>query len=56
MLEVVKVPDENLPTAAGIAARQEAMSRSGASATATERSGAVTASRRSAATFIGGDT
>jgi glyoxalase family protein len=52
MLEPVRVPEENLPTEAGIAARAEAVSRSGASTTATARSGAV-ASRRSDATFIG---
>jgi glyoxalase family protein len=56
MLEPITVPEENLPTAAGIAARQAAVSRSGGSTTATERSGAtVAASQRRDATFIGGD-
>src|SRR5215213_153601 len=56
MLEPITVPEENLPTSAGIAARQAAVSRSGGSTTATERSGAaVLASQRRDATFIGGD-
>lgn len=54
MLEPVKVPDENLPTAAGIAARAAAIARSGSSTTATARSGAVAGSRRTDATFIDG--
>jgi glyoxalase family protein len=56
MLEPITVPEENLPTPAGIAARQAAVSRSGGSTTATARSGAtVAASQRRDATFIGGD-
>ena len=56
MLEPITVPEENLPTAAGVAARSATVSRSGASTTATARSGAVgAASRRTEATFIGGD-
>ena len=56
MLEPITVPEENLPTEAGIAARQAAVKRSGGSTTATARSGAkVAASQRTAATFIGGD-
>jgi glyoxalase family protein len=56
MLEPITVPEENLPTAAGIAARQATISRSGSSTTATARSGAaVAASQRRDATFIGGD-
>ena len=55
MLEPVTVPEENLPTAVGVAARQATTKRSGGSSVATERSGAVQASRRTAATFIGGD-
>jgi hypothetical protein len=54
MLEPVRVPEENLPTAAGVAARQATTKRSGGSDVATARSGAV-ASRRTEATFIGGD-
>jgi glyoxalase family protein len=54
MLEPIKVPEENMPTAAGVAARAATVSRSGASTTATARSGAG-ASRRTDATFIGGD-
>lgn len=53
MLEPITVPEENLPTAAGMAARAATVSRSGSSATATARSGAA-GSRRDA-TFIGGD-
>ena len=53
MLEPIKEPEENMPTAAGVAARAATVTRSGGSTTATERSGA--ASRRTAATFIGGD-
>jgi|CXWL01.1.fsa_nt_gi glyoxalase family protein len=55
MLESVTVPVENQPTDAGIAARQATTKRSGGSTEATERSGAVQASRRTSATFIGGD-
>jgi glyoxalase family protein len=56
MLEPITVPEENLPTPAGIAARQATISRSGSSTTATARSGAVVAaSQRRDATFIGGD-
>jgi glyoxalase family protein len=55
MLEPIVVPEENLPTGAGLAARTATVSRSGASTTATARSGATAASRRTAATFIGGD-
>jgi glyoxalase family protein len=56
MLEPITVPEENLPTAAGLAARSAAVSRSGASTVATARSGAVAAaSQRRDATFIGGD-
>jgi glyoxalase family protein len=55
MLEPITVPEENLPTEAGIAARQATISRSGGSTTATARSGAVVASQRRDATFIGGD-
>ena len=55
MLEPITVPEENLPTAAGVAARSATISRSGSSTTATARSGAGEASRRTAATFIGGD-
>ena len=56
MLEPISVPEENQPTAAGIAARSAAVSRSGASKVATARSGAVpAASQRRDATFIGGD-
>jgi hypothetical protein len=55
MLDPITVPEENLPTAAGMAARAATVSRSGASATATARSGAPAASRRTEATFIGGD-
>src|SRR5687767_13515554 len=52
MLEPITVPEENLPTAAGVAARSATVSRSGASTTATARSGAaVAASRRTEATF-----
>ena len=54
MLEPIKVPEENMPTAAGVAARTATVTRSGASTTATARSGA-TASRRTSAEFIGGD-
>ncbi len=54
MLEPITVPEENMPTAAGVAARQATTKRSGGSTVATERSGAQ-ASRRTAATFIGGD-
>lgn len=57
MLEPITVPEENLPTAAGMAARTATVSRSGSSTTATVRSGATSAavaSRRTAATFIGG--
>lgn len=56
MLEPVSVPVENQPTAAGIAARRATTKRSGGSTEATERSGALPASRRTSATFIGGDT
>ena len=56
MLEPITVPEENLATAAGVAARSVAVSRSGASTVATARSGAApAASQRRAATFIGGD-
>ena len=55
MLEPITVPEENMPTAAGVAARQATTRRSGGSTVATERSGATQASRRTAATFIGGD-
>ena len=56
MLEPITVPEENQPTAAGIAARQATISRSGSSTTATARSGAtVAASQRRDATFIGGE-
>ena len=55
MLEPVRVPEENQPTAAGMAARTATVSRSGASTTATARSGAAAASRRTSAEFIGGD-
>jgi hypothetical protein len=55
MLEPVTVPEENMPTAAGVAALQAATKRSGGSSVATARSGAVQASQRTAATFIGGD-
>jgi glyoxalase family protein len=55
MLDPITVPEENLPTAAGMAARASTVSRSGASATATARSGAPAVSRRTDATFIGGD-
>ena len=56
MLEPITVPEENLATAAGIAARSATVSRSGASTVATPRSGAVpAASQRRDATFIGGD-
>lgn len=55
MLEPIAVPEENLPTAAGVAARSATISRSGSSTTATARSGAAAASRRTDATFIGGD-
>jgi glyoxalase family protein len=55
MLEPVTVPEENLPTAAGVAALQAATKRSGGSSVATARSGAAQASQRTAATFIGGD-
>jgi glyoxalase family protein len=54
MLEPIRVPEENMPTAAGVAARAATVSRSRASTTATARSGAA-ASRRTDATFIGGD-
>ena len=54
MLEPITVPEENQPTTAGIAARQATTKRSGGSSVQTERSGA-SASRRPAATFIGGD-
>ncbi|MEQ1759825.1 MAG: ring-cleaving dioxygenase [Vicinamibacterales bacterium] len=54
MLDVVTVPQENLPTPEGVAARQATTKRSGGSSVATERSGAA-ASRRTSATFIGGD-
>lgn len=55
MLEPITVPEENLATAAGVSARQATTARSGGSAVATPRSGATQASRRSDATFIGGD-
>lgn len=55
MLEPISVPEENQPTAAGIAARQATIKRSGGSTTATARSGAAQASQRRDATFIGGD-
>lgn len=55
MLEPITVPEENLATAAGVAARQATTRRSGGSTVATERSGATQASRRTAANFIGGD-
>ncbi|MGE3404774.1 MAG: ring-cleaving dioxygenase [Vicinamibacterales bacterium] len=55
MLEPVTVPEENLATAAGVAARQATTKRSGGSTVATARSGAVQGSRRTDATFIGGD-
>ena len=56
MLDPITVPEENLATAAGVAARSAAVSRSGASTVATARSGAVAAaSQRRDATFIGGD-
>ena len=55
MLEPIRVPEENQPTAAGMAARSATVSRSGASTTATARSGAAAASRRTSAEFIGGD-
>jgi glyoxalase family protein len=54
MLEPIRVPEENQPTAAGMAARSATVSRSGASTTQTARSGAG-ASRRTSAEFIGGD-
>jgi glyoxalase family protein len=56
MLEPIMVPEENLPTTAGIAARSATVSRSGASTVATARSGSVpAASQRRDATFIGGE-
>ena len=55
MLEPLTLPEENLATAAGLAARSATVSRSGGSTTATTRSGAAAASRRTDATFIGGD-
>jgi glyoxalase family protein len=55
MLEPITVPEENQATAAGLAARSATVSRSGSSTTATARSGAAAASRRTDATFIGGD-
>jgi glyoxalase family protein len=55
MLEPITVPEENMPTVAGVAARQATTERSGGSSVATARSGATPASRRSDATFIGGD-
>jgi len=55
MLESITVPEENQPTEAGVAARAATVTRSGGSKTATARSGAVAASQRTAATFIGGD-
>ena len=56
MLEPITVPEENLPTAAGIAARQAAVKRSGGSTTQTVRSGgSIAPSQRRDATFIGGD-
>jgi len=56
MLEPIAVPEENQPTAAGVAARSAAVSRSGGSTVATARSGAApAASQRRDATFIGGD-
>jgi glyoxalase family protein len=56
MLDPIAVPEENQPSAAGVAARAATIKRSGSSTTATARSGAAEASRRTAATFIGGDT
>jgi glyoxalase family protein len=53
MLDPITVPEENLPTAAGVAARTATTKRSGGSTVATGRSGAVQASRRTAADFIG---
>jgi glyoxalase family protein len=53
MLEPITVPEENLPTAAGVAARQATTRRSGGSTVATERSGALSASRRTDAKFVG---
>jgi glyoxalase family protein len=56
MLEPITVPEENLPTEAGLAARAATTKRSGGSTSATARSGAApAASRRTDATFIGGD-